>query len=151
MKKRLFSAILAGITAASLLAGCGSTSGTSEGTSEASAAAAAESGDTAGSSAEEAASGGTVIMARGSDSESLDPVMTASNVDIWILNMVVEGLVGRSDDGTEIIPAVADTWEVSDDGLTYTFHIRDGIQFSTGDPVTAEDVVYSLTRAKEAE
>lgn len=151
MKKRLFSAILAGITAASLLAGCGSTSGTSEGTSEASAAAAAESGDTAGSSAEEAASGGTVIMARGSDSESLDPVMTASNVDIWILNMVVEGLVGSSDDGTEIIPAVADTWEVSDDGLTYTFHIRDGIQFSTGDPVTAEDVVYSLTRAKEAE
>lgn len=151
MKKRLFSAILAGITAASLLAGCGSTSGTSEGTSEASTAAAAESGDTAGSSAAEAASGGTVIMARGSDSESLDPVMTASNVDIWILNMVVEGLVGSSDDGTEIIPAVADTWEVSDDGLTYTFHIRDGIQFSTGDPVTAEDVVYSLTRAKEAE
>lgn len=151
MKKRLFSAILAGITAASLLAGCGSTSGTSEGTSEASAAAAAESGDTAGSSAAEAAFGGTVIMARGSDSESLDPVMTASNVDIWILNMVVEGLVGSSDDGTEIIPTVADTWEVSDDGLTYTFHIRDGIQFSTGDPVTAEDVVYSLTRAKEAE
>lgn len=149
MRKRLLSMVLAGILAASLLSGCGAasgeTSGETAGTTESTASGSAGSAETEGTS------GGTVVMARGSDSESLDPVMTASNVDIWILNMVVEGLVGSSDDGKEIIPAVSDSWEMSEDGLTYTFHIRDGIQFSTGDPVTAEDIVYSLTRAKEAD
>ncbi len=147
MRKKLLSAILAGMMAASLLTGCAGSSGSgTEASGEITQQSTAE-----GTESPSEETGGTVIMARGSDSESLDPVMTASNVDIWILNMVVEGLVGSSDDGKEIIPAVADSWEVSDDGLTYTFHIRDGICFSTGDPVTAEDVVYSLTRAKEAD
>lgn len=146
MRKKLLSAILAGMMAASLLTGCAGSSSGTETSGETTQQSAAD-----GTKSPSEETGDTVIMARGSDSESLDPVMTASNVDIWILNMVVEGLVGSSDDGTEIIPAVADTWEISDDGLTYTFHIRDGIQFSTGDPVTAEDVVYSLTRAKEAD
>ncbi len=144
--------------AASLLAGCGSTSGgtSSAGTSSAGGASVSEAGETGVStstSAETAdtASGGVVTLARGSDSENLDPVMTASNVDIWLLNLVVEGLVGSSDDGSEIIPMVADSWEVSDDNLTYTFHIRDGICFSTGDPVTAADCVASLDRAKTAD
>lgn len=52
--------------------------------------------------------------------------MTADNCDIWILNMIVEGLVGTSDDGKEIIPAVADTWTVSDDGSGICIPIRDG-------------------------
>lgn len=148
MRKRLLSALLAGVLAASMLTGCGGAGSTASGQTET---AEESSGSGEASQDSAAASGGTVIMARGSDSESLDPVMTASNVDIWILNMVVEGLVGSSDDGKEIIPAVSDSWEMSEDGLTYTFHIRDGITFSTGDPVTADDIVYSLTRAKEAD
>ena len=76
--------------------------------------------------------GKVVTMARDLDSSNLDPVMTADNCDIWILNMIVEGLVGTSDDGKEIIPAVADNWTVSDDGLEYVFNIRDGIKFSNG-------------------
>ncbi|MCD7766010.1 MAG: ABC transporter substrate-binding protein [Lachnospiraceae bacterium] len=92
-----------------------------------------------------------VTLARDLDSNNLDPVMTADNCDIWVLNMMVEGLVGTSDDGQEIIPAVADTWEVSDDGLVYTFHLRDGIKFSNGDDVTIEDCIYSIDRAKNAD
>lgn len=145
MRKKLLSAILTGMMAASLLTGCAGSSGSSGETSGASTQQSAAEGTE--SSSEE--TGGTVIMARGSDSESLDPVMTASNVDIWILNMVVEGLVGSSDDGKEIIPAVADTWEISDDGLTYTFHIRDNATRVTWEGeyyanVTADDFVASL-------
>ncbi|MBO5450283.1 MAG: hypothetical protein J6A11_01925 [Lachnospiraceae bacterium] len=75
--------------------------------------------------------------------------MASDNNDIWVINMMLEGLVASSDDGKEIIPAVADTWEISEDGLVYTFHIRDGIQFSNGESVTVEDCIYSITRSKE--
>ena len=48
----------------------------------------------------------------------------------------------------DLIPAVAEKYEISDDQLTYTFTIRDGIKFHNGDPVTAEDVGESLARCK---
>ena len=45
-----------------------------------------------------------------------------------------------------VIPAVAESWEVKEDGKTWIFHIRKGIKFHNGDPLTAEDVVFSLKR-----
>lgn len=90
-----------------------------------------------------------VTLARDLDSNNLDPIMTADNCNIWVINMMIEGLVTSSDDGKEIIPAVADTWSVSEDGLVYTFHLRDGIKFSNGEAVTMEDCIYSLQRAKD--
>lgn len=148
MKRKIAAKFLAVLmTAAFVLSGCGSdaastaTEGTAETTEE----------STEEAESTEAAAGGVVTLARNLDSGNLDPVMTADNNDIWVLNMMVEGLVTSSDDGQEIIPAVADTWEVSEDGLTYTFHIRDGIKFSNGEDVTIEDCIYSITRAKEAD
>ncbi|UJP09027.1 ABC transporter substrate-binding protein [Microbacterium sp. KUDC0406] len=50
-----------------------------------------------------------------------------------------------TDDSGEPVADLADKWEVADDGLTYTFHVRDGAKFSDGSPVTAEDVAFTLT------
>ena len=135
------------MAAAMMMTGCGSSGSTESTDASADTASAAESVSTDTASAD----GKVVTMARDLDSSNLDPVMTADNCDIWILNMIVEGLVGTSDDGKEIIPAVADTWTVSDDGLEYVFHIRDGIKFSNGEDVTIEDCIYSLTRAKDTD
>lgn len=141
--KRLMALLL---STALLLPGCGSSTAKSaeETTTEAEA-----TGEADTATEENSGSGGVVKMARQQDSEKLDPVLASDNNDIWVINMMLEGLVASSDDGKEIIPAVADTWEISEDGLVYTFHIRDGIQFSNGEAVTVEDCIYSLTRAKE--
>ncbi len=145
MRKKLISVILACSLFGTLLSGCGST-----GVDNTSSVMAGQAEST-GSTSDAGTDGKKIVIARHLDSEGLDPVMTASNVDIWVLNMMIEGLVGSSDDGSEIIPAVADKWEVSEDYLTYTFHIRDGIKFADGNPVTADDVIYSLTRARDEE
>ncbi|RTR03364.1 peptide ABC transporter substrate-binding protein [Halomonas nitroreducens] len=63
---------------------------------------------------------------------------------IWesqILMDVYEGLVKKGPDG-EILPGMATSWEVSEDGLTYTFHLREDAAWSDGEPVTAEDFVF---------
>jgi peptide/nickel transport system substrate-binding protein len=53
-----------------------------------------------------------------------------------------------ADNASEVLPSLATSWEVSDDGLTYTFTLRDDAVFADGDPVTAEDVAFSLLRLK---
>ncbi|MBB3142335.1 peptide ABC transporter substrate-binding protein [Halomonas organivorans] len=63
---------------------------------------------------------------------------------IWesqILMDVYEGLVKKSPDG-ELLPGMAESWEISEDGLTYTFHLREDAAWSDGEPVTAEDFVF---------
>lgn len=60
-----------------------------------------------------------------------------------LLYNVYETLVKLEPDGS-ITGLLADTWDVSDDGLTYTFHLRDGITFDNGDTLDSEDVVYSI-------
>ncbi|WP_052667005.1 peptide ABC transporter substrate-binding protein [Nitriliruptor alkaliphilus] len=52
---------------------------------------------------------------------------------------IFEGLVVQNDEGTDVLPGMAESWDVSEDGLTYTFRIREDARWSNGDPVTAED------------
>ena len=47
----------------------------------------------------------------------------------------------------ELVPGLSDSWSVADDGVTYTFHIRPGVTFSSGNPLRAEDAAFSLQRA----
>lgn len=92
--------------------------------------------------------GGDLVYARQAETQNLNPLnATNGNGDIFALNQVYSGLV-RPDPagGTEVKPALADKWEVSADGKTYTFHLRPGVKFSNGDPVTAQDVKFSLDR-----
>ena len=77
----------------------------------------------------------------------LDPVWSEARTDQLVLAQVIEGLVRNSRESA-IEPAVADKWTISDDGLTYTFHIRPGIKFHNGNAVTPEDVIASFGRAK---
>jgi len=98
-------------------------------------------------------SGGTVVFARRAQTQELNPLQIRNgNGDIFAINQVLQGLV-RPDPqgGFGLKPAIAESWDVSSDGMTYTFHLRDGITFSDGTPVTAEDVKFSLDRFADPE
>ena len=88
----------------------------------------------------------TVGIAQDLD-ESLDPHKVVAAGTKEVMFNVFEGLMKPTPEG-DLIPAVAEKYEISDDQLTYTFTIRDGIKFHNGDPVTAEDVGESLARCK---
>jgi peptide/nickel transport system substrate-binding protein len=90
-----------------------------------------------------------ITISRPADSDNLDYVTQDGNVNIWMFNLTLEGLVKSSDDGTKIEPMLADKWEISKDMLTYTFHVKKGIKFSDGSAVTGADWVFSLKRAAE--
>ncbi len=90
--------------------------------------------------------GGTLLnRGVGPEPESLDPHHTRTTQAHRVQRDLFEGLVGYSADGV-LIPAAAERWEVSDDGKRYTFWIRDTARWSNGDPVTADDFVYSFRR-----
>lgn len=83
--------------------------------------------------------------------ETLDPVMSNAPATIWVLNQVMEPLVEYDKSG-KLVPALARSFEVSDDALTYTFHLRSGIRYQNDEcispnrTVTASDVKYCLER-----
>jgi len=80
------------------------------------------------------------------DIPDLNQVLTTDTISFSILNNVMEGLY-RLDENNEPEPAMAESVDISDDKLTYTFHLRDDIKWSNGEPVTAEDFKYSWLRA----
>ncbi len=79
------------------------------------------------------------------DPETLDPHKARSTQAADVLRDIGEGLVGYSAAG-ELVGAAAESWIISDDGLTYEFKIRDAARWSNGDPVTAADFVFALRR-----
>ena len=87
-----------------------------------------------------------VTYIRGNDAnpETLDQHKTSTIAEANILRDLYEGLVIYSAKA-EVIPGVAESWETSDDGLVWTFKLRDA-NWSNGDPVTAEDFVFSYQR-----
>src|SRR5436190_498398 len=91
--------------------------------------------------------GGTLKYGRYADSIFLDPVLNDANVDIWILSNLYDTLILPTDDGKGLKPGLATDWKVSDDGLSVTLTLRDGIKFSDGSPITPADVQWSLKRA----
>jgi len=84
------------------------------------------------------------------DPETLDQHKTSTVYEAHILRDLYEGLVVY-DAAAELVPGVAESWELSDDGRTYTFHLRDDARWSNGDPVTAGDFVYSFRRIMRPE
>ncbi|MBK90768.1 MAG: ABC transporter substrate-binding protein [Chloroflexi bacterium] len=81
-----------------------------------------------------------------SDPPTFDPALVTDTTSASIIVEIFSGLVTLNKD-LDIIPDLAKSWEVSDDGKTYTFNLRNGIKFSNGDPVTAEDFKWSIERA----
>jgi peptide/nickel transport system substrate-binding protein len=91
--------------------------------------------------------GGDLVFARPADNTSLDPTVPGDNETIWTIEQMFEPLYTVTSDGKDVQPWLAESFDVSDDQLTYTFHLRDGIKFSNGDPVTGEDAAFSIDRA----
>lgn len=81
---------------------------------------------------------------------TLDPAYITSAADVQLLLQLYAGLT-RLDETGEVYPSLAAGWEISDDGLTYTFAVRDGLTFSDGTPLTAEDVRRSWLRLLDPE
>ncbi len=88
--------------------------------------------------------GGSFRMAQDTPA-SLDPACLDDVYEATVINQIFDGLL-RFDGSLNIVPCVADLWEVSPDGLVYTFHLKPGVRFHDGSEVTADDVVYSFSR-----
>ncbi|MBL8057932.1 MAG: peptide ABC transporter substrate-binding protein [Anaerolineales bacterium] len=77
---------------------------------------------------------------------SIDPPTVGASQSVAVASLVFEGLV-KLDGKLNVVPAGAESWEIKDGGKTFVFHIRPGLKFANGDPVTAEDFAYALNRA----
>ena len=93
-------------------------------------------------------SGGVVPMQKHAAPRRIDPHPSGSGIDMSEATLLYNGLVKYNDIGDvkQIIGDLATHWDVSDDGLTYTFIIPEGVQWTDGTPLTAADVVFSLDR-----
>jgi peptide/nickel transport system substrate-binding protein len=91
--------------------------------------------------------GGTLVMGREADIFTFDPYNTQDDRSIFTELTVYDRLVKLNAEGTGVDPELATAWTVADDGLSAEFTLRDGVKFSDGSPLTADDVVFSLTRA----
>lgn len=151
MKRKIFSIFLTAALLTALVSGCGGASGQTEaaGTS-----AEASSQETSPESTaedgvqEEAAAGGTFVFIRPASTTSFDLHREITSNNAMAIDKVFESLVTFDQDGN-ISDWLAESHTISDDGLTYTFVLRDGLKFSDGTDVTAEDVKFSLERHLE--
>ncbi len=159
MKKKFLSVMLASAMAISMI-GCGSSavSGVSEDTTESTTETteAAQSGDATADASAEAApeagegSGEDLNVMLETPVESLDPQQATDGTSFEVIANYTDGLMQMDADG-QAVNALAESYELSEDGLTYTFHIREDANWSNGDPVTAADFVFAWQRAVDPE
>lgn len=97
------------------------------------------------------ASGGVLIVAQSADPTSLNPNRFGSTNDRNIITNIYDTLVEFDLETYEIVPSLATEWTTSEDGLVWTFTLREGVTFHDGTPFGAEDVVVSVERAMDPE
>ena len=146
--KRRMGLVLAGTLAFSLaLSGCGGSKG--DGTGSESSAVQAGTGETTGASQADSRvdTAGFMMDVLNADIQTADVQKTSKDytVPTNIYDRLVE--IEVDDQGTsKIVPSLAEDWDISGDGLEYTFHLRQGVKFQNGNDFTAEDVVYTFNR-----
>ena len=135
--KRLLLLVAASLGSLALVAGCGGGGG----------------GGTAGSSG-----GGTGVAANqtmtigwGAEPPSLDPGLATDTTSSNVLLNIMDPLVKLNPDTLEAVPSLAESWDISSDGKTVTYHLRHDGKWTNGDPVTAGDFVYSWKRTLSPE
>ena len=89
---------------------------------------------------------GATLNLPGGAPPTLDPALTQDSTSASYIVEIFSGLVTLNQ-YLEVVPDIAESWELSDDGTTYTFHLHDDVRFHDGKPVTAQDFKYSLERA----
>lgn len=90
--------------------------------------------------------GGTLVFGRGGDSTSLDPSRTTEGETFKVTINLYETLLTFEDEGTAVEPGLAKSWEPSEDGLTYTFELQEGVKFHDGTDFNADAVVKNFER-----
>ena len=147
MKKRVAALFLAAIMVVSVTA-CGNSSGEESATPSESTEEAADTGDdaTAESDGGAASTGEKVLSVQiGPNPETLDPALNSAVDGGNMILHTFECLLTVDEEG-KLAPGQAESWETSEDGLTWTFHLRDGLKWSDGSDLTANDFVYSWQR-----
>lgn len=86
------------------------------------------------------------VFNNGTEVATLDPARVTGVPEGRIIKALFEGLVVKHPRTLEALPGMADSWEVSEDGLVYTFHIREEAKWTNGDPVTSDDFMFSWER-----
>jgi peptide/nickel transport system substrate-binding protein len=109
------------------LAGCGGSTGTTGGTT----------GKTAAD---------TFTYAQGADPRGLDPALVDDGESSKIIVNIYEGLLKYAADSTKVEPSLAESWEISPDGLTYTFKLKQGVKFHDGTDFNADAVKFNIDR-----
>ncbi|MEP3296147.1 ABC transporter substrate-binding protein [Tateyamaria sp.] len=92
--------------------------------------------------------GGTLNFARYDGSRLIDPIYADRNPDIWMVGSLFDTLLRTSEDGNTIVGGLAESFDISDDGLTVTLTMQSNLQFSDGSTLDGEDILFSLKRAR---
>ncbi len=99
--------------------------------------------DTGASSGKQA--GGTIRVAMATEPDNLDPYLSAATDTGSMMDNVFDGLF-EAGENSELVPALAESYQVSEDGLAYTFKLRQGVKFHNGSGLTSKDVDYSYAK-----
>jgi peptide/nickel transport system substrate-binding protein len=91
------------------------------------------------------------IFARGADAQKLDPADIDDGESVNTLAQIMEGLLRFKPGSLEVEPWLASSYNISEDGLSYTFHLREGVRFHDGTPLTAETARFSFIRQMDPE
>ncbi len=91
--------------------------------------------------------GGELVIARSDPPTSLDPHKTGEDAANQVMSLLGGSLVALDPETLEVRPSLAERFEVSEDGLTFTFYLKEGVSFHNGEPLTAEDWKYTFERA----
>lgn len=91
--------------------------------------------------------GGRIVIARTDPPDTLDPHKTGRASASAVMSLLGGALLAVHPDDLSLQPGLARDWEVSEDGLEYTFYLRDDVKWHTGDPLTAHDFKYTFERA----
>ncbi len=133
MQSKLIIRVIVAIACALAVAACGS-SNSSNGNS------------TTGAAAGPPKPGGDLVFARTADLLSLDPTNMTDNESIWTVENVYDTLYSATPDGKHLRPWLATSYTLSPSHLIWTFHLRHGVRFQNGKPMTSADVKFSITR-----
>jgi peptide/nickel transport system substrate-binding protein len=88
----------------------------------------------------------TLVYGRGEDANTLDPIHTDIGESVKVMVNIFDTLITYHDETVELVPSLATKWSHSDDGLTWTFHLRDDVKFHDGTMLDAQAVVFSFER-----
>lgn len=128
MKKKMLALVLVVAMLATSLIGCGGSKG-----------------DDADKGGDSATGGKQLVVEIGPDPETIDPALNSTSDGGNMILHLFDGLL-IIDQDEQLAPGCAETWETSEDGLTWTFHLREGLKWSDGSDLTANDFVYSWKR-----